>query len=86
MTQKPDYLSLLYLAYQTGGESDCYGIVVAVSNYSHCLTQFYKAKAVALDPDLDCLEFRPSPNSAQELWIIRKGKKDLPALIGDQNE
>lgn len=57
-----------------------YGIAVATDNVHACQAACYRARIKADDPDLERLQFRPSPTNPEgELWIIKGPKKeDLP--------
>ena len=51
-----------------------YGLVIHVSDFDRARSFFYTVKRNSKDPDLACLEFRPSPHGdVTELWIVKKG-------------
>ena len=49
------------------------GIVVWTSDFKLGREKLYAARRQAQDPSLACLQFRASPTSPNEIWIV-KGK------------
>lgn len=76
-------MQALELLYQALGTP--LGIVIKVSDSSLASQRLYKARANSGDSDLDQLQIRKSPYSADELWIVRS-KPQLPSKVSNGQE
>lgn len=50
-----------------------HGICLQTSDVTSLRAKLYTVRKAALDPDLDCLSFQPSPTDPNQLWITKKG-------------
>ena len=60
-------LEILYMALR-----EPLGLIVdSGGDFQRTVQKLYQARYKALDPDLDCLQFRRSPNDPEgEVWIV----------------
>jgi hypothetical protein len=74
-----EILALLYEALNSP-----LGIAVRVSHFSTAQQALSVARKKCGDPALMSLQFRSSPHSEDELWIVRAGEVKLPPAKGDE--
>jgi hypothetical protein len=53
------------------------GVCLRTNERDKLRAVLYKSRADACDPDLDDLSLVPSPTATDELWIVKKGAKDV---------
>ena len=62
------FLEYLYAALRSPN-----GVCLQCSDIEWLRQKLYACRKAALDPELDCLSFQPSPNDPCQLWITKKG-------------
>ena len=73
---KAQFRTLLYLALESP-----IGILVATNDFARARSTFYIVRRELQDPALDILEFRPHPESKDQLIIVKKGSSSAEEEI-----